>query len=250
MDSNEKELKSIRLKKALKITATVLAIISALLLPTVAWFSYNTKLISYAPISRPEALSIGAGHTDMENKNFEDIRYLYFDSIDAKDEAGFSDYVFCVYGQFISGYKLQLGYTTNNQFTYELYNATESTISSEGAVMYATHADPPVKYYYSVNGGVISGTYLNLKTPSDATFPHLADGTIHEIHDRTYGKYNNLDQFAEPVYWQTSGIVRGNPTGYFVHYYILRVRTNGKESNDRETDVLCIAAKSFSIDYG
>ena len=33
----------------------------------------------------------------------------------------------------------------------------------------------------------------------------------------------------------------------FVNYYIIRVYKNGKESNDRETDVLCIAAKAFSL---
>lgn len=228
-------------KKATFIFSLIAIMATAVAVPVFAWFYRQRELAAYAPISSPESLYIGAGHT--EGDFFEDIRYLYFDAIDAeKDDVGDGyhwDRVFCVYGKMVSGYRLQLGFTTNNQFTYEIYNATESLVSSAGAVAHTTHATTPVTYYYSVNGAAIAGRYLN-KAAGDEI---LANDDEHEA---TYDEYDNVHKYAEPIYWQTTGLQVGNARGDFVNYYILRVRLSEDIALNRETDVICISAKTFS----
>lgn len=223
--------------------------------PVFAWFSYNRILASYAPISKPESLYIGAGHRDFDGTEFtsdyfEDIRYLYLEGIDVKTDREYYDYVFSVFGKAISGYKLQLAYTTNNQFDYKIYKATEYTAAEydamsaaqkEGVISHTTHTDTPTTYYYKATGSEIGGSFLNAQTVNGEKIATSA------YHLRTYGDYDDVDKYAEPLYWQTTGIERGNPRGDFINYYILRVYVNDKEANDRETDVICIAAKSFSV---
>ena len=231
-------------KKIVPITVALVALALALALPVLSWFFTGKQLLAYAPVTSPEALYIGAGHRDIENGTFEDIRYLYFNGINANEE--YSDYVFCVYGTAISGFKIQLAYTTNNQFEYEIYRAVESTSPSEGAVRYVTHDGSDSVYYYSIdplqNGGdPLDGVFLNA-TETDGLV--LADSSRHAA---AYGDYTNVNRFAEALYWHTDDPIAGHSTDDFVVYFILRVKTNGKASNDRETDVLCISAKSITI---
>ena len=53
---------------------------------SLAWFGLWRDIAAYAPISTPDALYIGAGHYDESTGDFEDIRYLYFDSMQGIDE--------------------------------------------------------------------------------------------------------------------------------------------------------------------
>ncbi|MBO4432109.1 MAG: hypothetical protein J5852_01120 [Clostridia bacterium] len=236
------------LRKALSPFIAVILIMTILTASVLAWFVMKNGLLSYIPVANPELLFIGAGHRDFDSANheftddhFEDIRYLYFNGIDVEaDDADYYDYVFCVYGSMVSGYRLQLAYTTNNQFSYEIFHANESTVTSEGAVAYTTHTDTPQTFYYSANGAAISGSFLNDTTISGEK---LANSTKHT---ETYGSYNNVNKYAEPLYWQTTNMEHGYISGDFINYYILRVNVGDKAVNDRETDVICIAAKSFS----
>ncbi len=231
-------------KKIVPFAVTLGVLFLALVLPVLSWFATRKQLLAYAPVTSPEALYIGAGHRDIENGTFEDIRYLYFNGINAGEE--YSDYVFCVYGTAISGFNIQLAFTTNNQFEYEIYRAVESTEPSSGAVRYVTHDDSPAVYYYSIDplqnsGDPLDGDFLNATEVDGLT---LADSSRHAA---AYGDYTHVNRFAEALYWQTENPIAGNSTSDFVVYFILRVKTNGKASNDRETDVLCISAKSVTI---
>ena len=238
-------------RKLIPIAVTMAAILVALALPVLSWFIASKHLLAYAPITSPEALYIGAGHRDAEKGTFEDIRYLYFNGINAAEDH--SDYVFCVYGTAISAFHLQLAFTTNNQFEYEIYVAKEGTVPWEGEgvenVKYVAHDAKSTPYYYtidtSVNGGQpISGGFLNRMIDTDGKA--VADGSRHSA---AYGDYNNVNRFAEAIYWQTDSNhpIVGNSVTDFVVYFILRVNTNHKPSNDRETDVLCISAKSTTV---
>lgn len=235
---NERKFKLYRI---LTLATLGILLLTAIALPVYAWF-VGQGLAAYAPVSSPEALYIGAGHTELENDQFEDIRYMYFNGMDVTSETHYVDRVFCVYGKSVAGYRLQLAYTTNNQFAYQIYHASESSTYSAAAVEYATHSSTPQTYYYSIVGEPIAGNYLNRTVVSGET---LADDTYH---DDTYDEYAalNVSKYAEPIYWQTSSVEIGNIRGNFVNYYILRVITDGKTQNDRETDIICLAAKSFS----
>ena len=244
---NRQESRHIRNRLAVS-ALTLFLTLTMLVVSSFAWFGIVRLLAVYAPISKPESLYIGAGHRDFDSVNhmflsdhFEDIRYLYFNGIDVNEEQDHYDYVFCIFGKAISAYKLQLAYTTNNQFTYEIFRATESNVYSASAVAYTTHTEPAETYYYSpASVTPLAGAFLNAQT---------VDGEVIAtdlLHDDTYGSYDNVQQYAEPLYWQTSGTEPGNYRGDFINYYILRVNLNGKSVNDRETDVICIAARSAS----
>ena len=229
----------------------LLILVLSIVVPSFAWF-YKKSILAYAPVSSNESLYIGAGHIEITegvidpDVTLEDVRYLYLNGIDATDtENEYQDFVFCVYGQSISHFRLQLSYTTNNQFTYEIYNATQAEVNSEGAVRYDTHDETnPRTYYYSATGVAVAGTYLN-KTVSDGKT--IADSTKHTA---TYGSYSSakVNTYGEPIYWQSSEAspFSGASMTAFVRYFILRVHKGDKEVNDRETDVICIAAKSSS----
>jgi len=244
------------------------ALISLLLMvialsPVFAWQAASSVLAAYAPVSAPQSFYIGAGHIEFEGEEyynqtaainqFEDIRYLYLTGIDVTSGNTYYDYVFCVYGKAVPSFKLQLAYTTNNQFTYAIYNATESNVS--GDVAYTTHTSTGESsgstYYYSISGEAIAGHFLNGKTENGKLLGEdAADeaeyAEANKFHKKTYGTYNNVDKYAEPLYWQTTNAITGSHRDTFVKYFILRVWINGKPSNDRETDIVCIAAKSLS----
>ena len=271
MNSNELYKKTLSMRIAALLLALIALIIS---LPAYAWFAKLHKLAAYAPVSSPEALFIGAGHTDFENNQFEDVRYIYFTGLDATEETRYDYRVFCIYGKAVPGYKLQLAYTTNNRFTYDLFHAYESDTEQPGSVVsYKTHTarggETPPTYYYSFGYvsalnplEVVEPTEENPASPIDGIYLNSDDGLLatNALHSETYavydgggeatGSYDNVNMFAESVYWQTSDVIVGNAKGSFVHYYIIRVNKGAKTSNDRETDLLCIAAKIFSISSG
>ncbi len=219
------------------IVSALLVVALAMAYPTYSWFANRSSEIgAYAPIASPESLYIGAGHTDLDTGTFENIRYLYFYGIDTAGTAqDYYDYIFCVYGKGISKYRIQLAYTTNNAFTYELYHAEESqSADGDGWISYETHGETPQTYYYRVdseNPSAIAGGFLDQNTTLGLT----------------YDTYESVNTYANPKYWQTSAspAESGSRTGNFVNYYVLRIRTDGR-INDRETDVICISAKAVT----
>ena len=236
-----KERKSKKIYRVFTFVFATVLLLCAIVVPTYAWFTQKYKLSAYAPISSPEALYIGAGHTELENDRFEDIRYMYFNGMDVTTEVSYIDRVFCVYGKSVSGYRIQLAYTTNNQFSYDIYSASEATTTSANAVEYTVHDGTDRTFYYSTVGEPLAGTFLNKTVVGGETLATDA------YHSDTYGEYDNVSAYAEPIYWQTTNVETGNLRGGFVNYYILRVHTDGKTVNDRETDVICLAARSFSV---
>ena len=240
------------------ITGALIVLVVAVVLPVFAWL-VSGGIVAYAPISSQEFLYIGAGHIVIRDQDFdadyklEDVRYLYLEGVDLTDEdREYFDYVFCVYGKATSAFNLQIAYTTNNQFTYEIYEAIEEDdpgdfLVQTDIVSHTTHdgTQNPPTYYYQATGAALSGTYLNSTTVDGKT---IADSSKHT---ETYGSYANVNCFAEPLYWQTDNTVPSGlgqaGRGAFVKYFILRVHKGTKTVNDRETDVICIAAKSGTL---
>lgn len=248
-------------------------------IPVYAWLAEN-KISIYAPITTNTALYIGAG-------NEEDIKYLYLENIDLTSDVRHKDYVFSVSGAFVRHYKIQLAYTTNNQFTFELYRAivvagdnafasvasptlvnirnyyekvngeyvkTTDTAINANKTYYVVDAD--VKYttqegediYYKISGSAIAGIIPN-ETASNSNLGKNND----YYYSDTYGSYRNVNKYAVPLYWQMASTVDISKEvdgqqvrDDFPHFYILRVIFGDKEINDRETDIICIAAKDFS----
>lgn len=269
MNENEKVELSPTVKKLISVIAFVLVIAIIISIPVTAWFITQGQIAAYAPVSAPEALYIGAGHihfaaSSSDVDEYEDIRYLYLEGVDYSQPYFY--YVFCVYGKSISGFKLQIAHTTNNQFVYDIFCAEEITKAEYDLltperqadyISYTTHGVNPTTYYYTTVGVPIT---LNALNRQEVDGEDLATSTYH---DATYD-YDNVDKYAEPIYWQSSGngdygvdymhmrngVIKGDSTSDFVRYFILRIDTNGKTSNDRETDIICLAAKSGAYSAG
>ena len=217
-----------------------------------AWFYNDRRIAAVAEISDPTAIFINAG-------NREDIRYLDLGGIDVETSDLYKDFVFCVRGNNVTGYKLQLAYTTNNQFDYELYPATLTADSSsvpanpESLVIYDTHVGGSARQYYYAPAGAspLRGVFLNY----DSTASEKLAKNNDVYHSRTYtpsdaaSPYLNRHKYAIPLYWQTSGAQTPVLDAHsdFCDYFILRVKWDGEARNDKETDIVYIAAKNVSI---
>ena len=218
--------------------AMFLTIFTIVLVPIYSWFS-STEVTVYAPITTDTDLFIGAGHE-------EDIQYLSFEGIDVNNGEGnekYTDYVFSVSGEFINAYNIQLAFTTNNQFEFRLYWATESSELTQAQAdafdgfVYKTQDD---KYYGYTRGAQINGAYSN---NIDNKIMGKDDDAYYTS---TYGNYTYVNPYAIPLYWHTTNpiVVSGHNGTAFPHYFILRVVTTNKAVNDRETDVICISARA------
>lgn len=216
-----------------------------------AWLSYSRKAAAVARISNPAAIFIYAG-------NSEDVRFLDLSGIDVENktdenkiiEGGktyyYKDFVFTVVGEHVTSYKLQLAYTTNNQFSFDLYANAQKTVSDPGSgkikVKYFTNPDG-IEQWYSVNDSVspVAGTCLNKDGTVGSEAIALSSGDYHDV---TYGTYTNVQKYAEPIYWRMTDAVLGAADGMFTHYYILRVKWDENKTNDKETDIIYISANS------
>ena len=98
------------------IIALILAV-ALLIGVTLSWFFNKRELDSLTWIKTPIRLDIGSG-------NNHDIAYLDLGSIDADTPNRTIERVFCVYGEPVDIYSLQLAYTTNIPFYYDIYRAS------------------------------------------------------------------------------------------------------------------------------
>lgn len=226
-----------------------------------AWFGFSRKTAATVKISDPTAIFINAG-------NKEDIRYLNLADLDVESDE-YKDYVFCVRGS-VHYYRLQLAYTTNNQFSYEIYPAVEKStedvpqdaktvtwIANTGA-----NAGSELTYYSNVPA--LTGSILN--QDNNITTNEVIAKTDHSdyYYQNTYGLGNNTfydirQKYAVPLYWQADHTRQVQDNEFtdddndgvreFCHYYILRVKwdyPSSNRENNKETDIIYISAKNFT----
>lgn len=126
---------------------------------------------------------------------------------------------------------------TNKKISLNAINYTESNKNSITPSSYTiTGQTDPLTY---------NGHYLNWSTY------FTANNTKHDI---TYGSgetNSNVQVHAEPLYWQATGIIGGDPTSGdpFYHEYILRVYwdttgDNAATTDYKDTDIIYITAKA------
>ncbi len=219
-----------QLFKLKRVRITALALLLAIILGSTAysWYFYERRAAASAPVDSPVSIYINAAHK-------EDLQYLDLSGIDM-ERAAYQDFIFSVQGEDIRSFKLQLAYTTNNQLSFEIFEATESS-GTGGLVQY--HSDETgADYSYDILGSALPLRYLNASAGD-----RIANSNMHT---ETYGSYDNVNTYAEPIYCQTQdAIAARNRVGVRFHnYFILRVSWPAGKHNDRETDLLYIAAKA------
>jgi hypothetical protein len=225
----------------------LLAAVAAFIAVTYSWYRNQRTLSTATWIKTPIVLTIGSG------KNH-DIRYMDMGDIDAESTT-YKDYVICVYGTPVDNYSLQLAYTTNIAFHYDVYRAEEAEGAADAVASTYVDADGDTQTEYfkiSDSTPVISGkTLKELEEAGDTA-------AAHQSHSLSYGDENGQNAIdslmvqsnAEPLYWlaEENGTHVLSPKN-LVHtddgseasldYFIIRVSWNPDEvTNDKETDIV------------
>ena len=215
------------------------------------------------------------GMIDLSNINVQE----YEDPNDSNSLISHGEYVFCVTGKYMTEYDLQIARTTNIDFDYELYRVDSRTygqvitpgISSDPEVNssiyevaeYKSEIDGKTYFYpYKIatfddktQGNLTPlGSYRN---PKDSTSTKTGGNqTIGEgdtaadndktFHERNYEDYEDVNIYAEPLYWQIKNLPVTGQVGDagFVDYYVLKIKWKDKGLiNDKETDMIYITAR-------
>ena len=232
------KFKKLRTKEKVKLViAMVTTVVVLAAVPTLAWFSYQKKMATMAKIDSPAKLSLKAGAG-------EDIINFKMSGIDTNDGSS-QDFVFCVEGEDISQYHIQLAHTTNINFSYSIYRARET--ESTGGIPYpkASGGDP---IYYEKVGNALSISTVN--GTADAYSTRTLGNDQYE--DPSYKAGDIRQRFAEPLYWQTASPILANDENYdefdddesaFRNYYVLEVSWGSDVTNDKETDIIYLTAQ-------
>lgn len=214
-------------------------VISALLLVvSYGWFYVQREMTTTAWIKAPIVLDIRAG-------NNQDIKYLDMGNIEVGEgKDGSKDYVFCVYGKPVDNYSLQLAYTTNIAFHYDVYRA-DLVENGSGTVVFES---PNNKAAFNMVGNpVISGLSMNEIKKNNESLEK------YQSHDLSYGdekKENIVDKSKvqvnnEPLYFlaEENGVKVMRPRNIigneFIDYYVIHVSWKaGEVHEDKETDIV------------
>ena len=247
------KIKKNKKKKILLINLAVWGLITVFV-AVYAWFFYGRQLETLTWIKTPIQLDIRSG-------NNHDIAYLDMGSIDADTPDNTVEYVFSVYGEPVDIYSLQLAYTTNIPFYYDIYRANldSEANSANGKTVTFTYTENNQEYtenftYNPNDTPIISAKPLNMLNETEIK--------THQSHDLSYGDdkgENAVDSSAvqsnaEPLYWlaregdlnvlqpkHTGTTSPGN--GYFCDYFVIKVHWDqGTVINNKETDMVYLTA--------
>lgn len=230
-------------KRKLILSGVALVLSGLVLVISYAWFYMRREMSTVAWIKAPIVLDIRAG-------NNQDIKYLDMGNIEVGETNGYKDYVFCVYGKPVDNYSLQLAYTTNIAFHYDVYRAN-LVENGSGEVIFES---PDNKATFNIVGDkpVISGLSMNeIKA-------NKLSASQYQSHALSYGdkKKENIvvkdkvQENNEPLYFlaEENGVKVMRPKNivnneYFLDYYVLRVSWKaGEVHEDKETDIVYLTA--------
>lgn len=280
-------------KKMQFMAALILTIALLCVIPVYAWFNYQRKIVKLQKIDSPNSLYLNAAHREdtinfwVDGINAEEI-YVdddgskILDGNNREQKITYKDYVFNVTGEAVDKFTIQLAYTTNNPFTYEVYAADEfdetdkaaNTPGQDNYVVYEVtdstvdslpefdddsyHPDAasPDKLYYRINAS-ISDTAPTTSGKYTGEFLNSINGGLdanNNYLDKSYGSYTtHIQTDAKPVYWQATNVsafpgVTNSNKKPFSRHFILRVRWPAGEldNTDKETDIIYITVKATS----
>ncbi len=243
--------------KRIQLIASI--ILTAVLIVAVvifAWLMNRKKAATMARINSPAKLSIKSGYA-------EDIINFEMSGIDVGNgtEGGSQNFVFCVEGEDVSKYNLQIAHTTNINFTYTLYRAhtdPNGTVDYKDESQVIHHYSKAAKFVDVDNedayGGYINATTVDGRLIANSSYT-----------DKSYSaddySGNHVQYYAEPLYWQSKKSIQANAMdgsinynehvqegteNKFLNYYILEVSWNAgdiPEGNSKETDLIYITAQ-------
>ncbi len=271
--------KSVQLVIAILLTISLLTAI-----PVYAWFSNQRKAAEMFKVDYPNALYINAAQRE-DQVQFE-LGGININAYMTNDEGKFlnasgnvvtgneepakitkKQYVFSVSGSNADKYILQMAHTTNNLFTYRIYEATQLSgkPSSGEYVKYTPNPDArtenpltvigddvvnnDVKYY--LKGNEIVGEYKNKKVVQNETIAQKTEDTKYYPQNFKNNSVlnDNVEEHVVPLYWQTeiTGLKsKWDTSKRFCSYYILEVTWENRAGHtieDKETDLIYFSVK-------
>lgn len=224
--------------RKLILSGAALVISALLLVVSYGWFYIQREMTTTAWIKAPIVLDIRAG-------NNKDIKYLDMGNIEVGEgTAGSKDYVFCVYGKPVDNYSLQLAYTTNIAFHYDVYRA-DLVENGPGDVVFESPENKAT--FNKVGNPVISGLSMNeIKENNESPTKYQSHNLSYDdekkenIVDKSKVQVNN-----EPLYFwaEENGVNVMRPRNIidneFIDYYIIHVSWKaGEVHEDKETDIV------------
>ena len=277
-------LKKVQLAAVIIVTLALLIII-----PAYAWFTNEKKAAEMYKIQYPNTLYINAAHRedqiyfDLDSVNVNELerdangnviyytdetyttkKYIEVDGQRVYDKSGVTHvitsqkYVFSVFGKNTDKFKLQLAYTNNNQFKYNIYEATEYTTKPQGSsVKYVTSKDAHIEsveifpgdsaiaedipLYYVMDNEALQGAYLNTQQGD------LNAKNNDNYYKNNYGSNTNVQELSVPIYWQSTDIDIKNATSnkQFCNYFVLEVTWDQttRAAEKKETDMIAITVQ-------
>lgn len=249
------------------VTAVIVTLTALIAVPVYAWLTHQRTLAEMQRIKSPDLLYITAA-------NAEAVKNLDMSAIDVEAKIGNTPVThkmipFCVAGDYVSSFTLQLAHTSNNPFKYEIYEGTvylteeaainsgkeyvEYTVTydldgigvsglirdsiSEGDVLYITKGSS-LQSGDSENTKNYEGRYLNMSGDNRTANTRYLE--------ECYGEYTNYTPYELPLYWQcrsiptSSGLTHGTT---FFKTFIIDVSWEGENiSNNKETDMVYMMA--------
>lgn len=224
----------------------IVALLALAVIPTYAWLAKQRSVAAVGKLDMPAAIYIHAAHK-------EDIELLDLSGLDMTRSDGQNRYnkqlfAFTVYGEYVDRFRLQLAYTTNNQFEYKVYQAIEHPSNdqpsgTDGIDYVSFNVTSQSAVYYTISGSALSFEYANLMEVDGEKLGKTNDDYYTATYS-TFSPANDVNKYAVPIYCQTESFVRSIPTEEpeFVNFFILEVDWDNDKGNDRETDIVYIAA--------
>ena len=296
------KFKELSLVKRVQFIITVLLAAGlTVAMPVYAWFSGQKKAAEMYKVQYPNSLYVNAAHRedqmyfelDAVNVNeFEkdnNGKTIYYtdntwttpktkeeDGENVYDTTGVTHiitsqkYVFSVYGTNTVQFKLQMAYTNNNQFKYNLYEAEEKTAAqlaeispkptnyvvrpANGAGAHTASRtvysddinlnDKDVDYYYVYKDTTpLSGSYLNTLSGSNDLVAQKFDDNGY--YKNNYGDNADVDEKSIPIYWQSNNINADMDSNkLFCKHFVLEVTWDpSRTAEKKETDMIAISVK-------
>ena len=132
MGTVKKFWKSISRKQKIQfVIAASMTILLVVRVPVMAWFRNRREAARLERINTTNTLFITAAHReDSANLVMDDITVdgKWYNADDAEvGDMTYQDYVFAVAGDYVETFTLQLAHTTNNPYTYQIFEAEPST---------------------------------------------------------------------------------------------------------------------------
>jgi hypothetical protein len=251
-------------KKVQAAIASALTLALLIILPVYAWFALNQKMEAFTKIKEPDKLNIRAGHYDP-------VQYFSLNEIDIEAIAEEGGKPHCVVfsvsaGDYKIPYQIQLAYTTNIPFKYQIYRATELKESDPHDNPDVTYISKPlqdqgltaVKYtfYYKKKGDAIELTAKNPDETSLGKYGRTLALGNDDYYDQTYDTGDEPEIYAIPIYEQTGKLTYDATSEH--DYYILEISWDDEavekdgftdwnsDKNQKETDMIYLTVSRYT----